>query len=134
MSGTTLKYFTPEELKCPTTGQLVLAPGFGEALDAFREKFGQSMTVTSGCRTSEHNEWLKGRGYPASKNSFHLIGNTKYGTDTCAVDIARKDGVYAAQLIKLALNEGWTCGVAKSFIHIDLRTRYTELPQVVYNY
>ena len=129
-----MKYFTEDELKCPTTGQFKLQDGFGDALDALREEFNQSMIITSGCRTDEHNEWLQGRGYPASSNSFHLIDNDKYGTDTCAVDVKRKDGAYAAQLIKVGLNRNFSVGIAKTFIHIDLRTAYTNLPQVVYSY
>ena len=105
-----MKYFTEDELKCPTTGQFKLQDGFGDALDALREEFNQSMIITSGCRTDEHNEWLQGRGYPASSNSFHLIDN------------------------KVALNRNFSVGIAKTFIHIDLRTAYTNLPQVVYSY
>ena len=129
-----LKYFTPKELWCPSTEIVKLADGFGESLDSLREKFGKPMTLTSACRTSAHINWLLERGYPASKNSFHLIDNPKYGTDTCAVDVSIPDSVYRKDLLQAALEEGWTAGVAKSFLHIDRRADYTELPQLVYVY
>ena len=92
------------------------------------------MSLTSACRTTAHINWLLERGYPASKNSFHLIDNPKHGTDTCAVDVGIPDSQYRMELMKLALEEGWTVGVAKSFVHIDRRSDYTDLPQIVYVY
>ena len=52
----------------------------------------------------------------------------------CAVDVAATDGQYRAKLITLALDQEWSVGVASNFIHLDQRTRYYELPQVVYHY
>jgi hypothetical protein len=92
------------------------------------------MAVTSGCRTKEYNIDLKARGYAASNNSFHLIENEKYGTDTCAVDISRPAGPDFHRLIELALPRGWTAGIAKTFIHLDLRAKYTGLPSIIYTY
>ncbi len=129
-----LEYFSEEELQCPSAKIVKLADGFGEKLDEIRDSLGRPMTLTSACRTSAHIDSLLERGYPASKNSFHLIDNPKYGTDTCAVDIAVPDSEYRKELILVALAEGWTVGVAKSFIHIDRRSDYTDLPQVVYVY
>ena len=37
-------------------------------------------------------------------------------------------------LIKRAIDLGWTVGVARTFIHVDRRIDYTPLPQVVYGY
>ena len=96
------EHFTREELACPTSGKLILAPGFIEALEFLRVNYDHPMAVTSGCRSDEHNDWLKSRGYKASPNSFHLIGNEKYGTDTCAVDIKRPDGERLWRLVKAA--------------------------------
>ena len=129
-----LKYFTEEELQCPSAKIVKLADGFGQKLDDLREMLDRPMTLTSACRTSSHIDSLLERGYPASKNSFHLIDNPKYGTDTCAVDVSVPDSEYRKELIKVALQEGWTVGVAKSFIHIDKRVDYTDLPQIVYIY
>ena len=129
-----LKYFTNEELQCPLTKEIKLAEGFGEKLDELREGLDAPMQLTSGCRTSAHVSWLLERGYPASENSFHLIDNSKYGTDTCAVDVAIPDSVYRLNLTQLALEKGWTIGVAKTFLHLDLRAEYTDLPQLIYVY
>ena len=129
-----LKYFTEEELQCPSAKIVKLADGFGQKLDDLRETLDRPMALTSACRTSAHIDSLLERGYPASKNSFHLIDNPKHGTDTCAVDVSVPDSEYRKELIKVALQEGWTVGVAKSFIHIDRRSDYTELPQIVYVY
>lgn len=129
-----LKYFTEEELQCPSAKIVKLADGFGQKLDDLRETLDRPMALTSACRTSAHIDSLLERGYPASRNSFHLIDNPKHGTDTCAVDVSVPDSEYRKELIKVALQEGWTVGVAKSFIHIDRRSDYTELPQIVYVY
>ena len=128
------EHFTREELACPTSGKLILAPGFIDALESLRVNHGHPMAVTSGCRSGEHNDWLKSRGYKASPNSFHLIGNEKYGTDTCAVDIKRPAGDDLARLVQMALAEGWSVGIAKTFIHLDRRAAHTDLPKVVYDY
>ena len=129
-----LKYFTEEELQCPSGKVVKLEEGFGEKLDELRGALGKPIVLTSACRTTAHINWLLQRGYPASTNSFHLIDNPKYGTDTCAVDVAIPDSAYRKDIIKLALEEGWTVGVAKSFVHIDRRSDYTDLPQIVYVY
>ena len=129
-----LKYFTEEELQCPSAKIVKLADGFGQKLDDLRETLDRPMALTSACRTSAHIDSLLERGYPASRNSFHLIDNPKHGTDTCAVDVSVPNSEYRKELIKVALQEGWTVGVAKSFIHIDRRSDYTELPQIVYVY
>ena len=101
---------------------------------AVGDNVGQPLQITSCCRSQEHNDWLKSRGYPASPNSFHKIGNDKWDTDTCAVDIAIPNSVFRKDLIKRAIDLGWTVGVARTFIHVDRRIDYTPLPQVVYVY
>jgi hypothetical protein len=129
-----LKYFTEEELQCPSGRIVKLAEGFGEKLDDLRSRLDAPMAITSACRTTAHINWLLSRGYPASENSFHLIDNPKYGTDTCAVDVSIPDSAYRKDLIQLALEDNWTVGVAKSFVHIDRRVDYTDKPQIVYVY
>jgi hypothetical protein len=61
-------------------------------------------------------------------NEYHATGGT------CAVDVAATDGEYRAKLITLALAMEWSVSVASNFIHLDLRSRYYGLPQIVYNY
>jgi len=128
------KYFSEKELQCPTSKDIVLAEGFLNCLINLRENVGEPLQITSCCRSQEHNEWLKSRGYPASPNSFHKIGNDKWGTDTCAVDIAIPNSVFRKDLVKRAIDLGWSVGVARTFIHVDRRIDYTPLPQVLYVY
>ena len=128
-----MKYFQESELACPTTGLIQLQEGFANDLDELREAYGHPIVVTSACRTEEHNEWLQSR-EPASNNSLHLIDNEKYGTDTCAIDMKRPDGVLLVKLFQTALSLGWTIGFAKNFVHLDKREKYTDLPQIIYSY
>jgi hypothetical protein len=129
------EHFTESEMADPATGETKFAMHFIRKLETLRTDYGHPMIVTSGCRSQEHNEWLKRRGYQASPNSFHLMDNPKYQTGgTCAVDIARPNGNDLATLIGLALSQGWSIGIANTFIHLDLRTHYTALPQVIYTY
>ena len=44
------------------------------------------------------------------------------------------DGGCRAKIISLALDQEWSVGVASNFIHLDQRSRYCGLPQVVYHY
>ena len=88
------------------------------------------MHLTSACRSPLHN--AKINGHP---QSLHLVINSLWGTGgTCAVDVAANNGEFKAKLIALALDQEWSVGVASNFIHLDQRSRYTELPQVVYHY
>lgn len=134
MSDMYSKHFSKKELACPTTDEIKLQVGFIDHLELLRTRYGHPMQITSACRTREHNAWLKSRGYPASDNSFHLIRNPKYGTDTCAVDVAMPESSLRAKLIHEALSLGWTVGIAKTFLHFDKRAEYTSLPQIVYFY
>ena len=125
-----LDHFSRSELACPTTGEVRLASGFGEALEQLRIKFDAPIYLTSACRSPSHN--VKVRGHP---RSLHLIINKYHTTGgTCAIDAVATDGQYRAKLITLALDQEWSVGVASNFIHLDQRSRYCGLPQVVYHY
>jgi len=125
-----LDHFSHSELACPTTGEVRLAPGFGEALEQLRIKFDTPIYLTSACRSPSHN--VKVRGHP---RSLHLTVNDYWGTGgTCAVDAVATEGQYRAKLIALALDQDWSGGVASNFIHLDRRSRYCGLPQVLYHY
>jgi hypothetical protein len=52
------EHFTREALACPTSGELILQPGFIEAQEFLRGNYDRPMAVTSGCRSNEHNDWL----------------------------------------------------------------------------
>ena len=107
-----------------------LAAGFGEALERLRVELNEPMHLTSACRSPLHN--AKINGHP---QSLHLVVNSLWGTGgTCAVDVGSIGGEFKAKLISLALDQEWSVGVASNFIHLDQRSHYTELPQVVYHY
>ena len=125
-----LDHFSRSELACPTTGELRLASGFGEALERLRVELDAPIYLNSACRSPMHNARV--RGHP---RSLHLTVNDHWGTGgTCAVDVAAMDGQYRAKLLAQALGQEWSVGVALNFIHLDRRSRYCGLPQVLYHY
>jgi len=62
-----LDHFSYSELACPTTDQVRLAAGFGEALERLRVELDAPMHLTSACRSPLHN--AKINGHP---RSLHL--------------------------------------------------------------
>ena len=125
-----LDHFSHSELACPTTDQVRLAAGFGEALEKLRIKLDAPIYLTSACRSPMHNAKVG-----VHPRSLHLIVNGHWGTGgTCSVDVVANNGEFKAKLIILALDQEWSVGVASNFIHLDQRTRYCGLPQVVYHY
>jgi hypothetical protein len=125
-----LNHFSLSELACPTIGELRLASGFGEALERLRIELDAPIYLNSACRSPSHN--TKVRGHP---RSLHLIVNDHWAAGgTCAVDVVATDGQYRAKLIAQALDQEWSIGVASNFIHLDRRSRYCGLPQVLYYY
>lgn len=127
-------FFTVEEFECPTAHIVQLQKGFIQELEEFRADCNFPFVVTSGCRTTDHNDWLIRRGLPASPNSLHLIKNPKYKTDTIAFDMARPPGPRLHKLIKVGTERGWSFGIAKTFIHCDLRAKFTSRPRTIYTY
>ena len=122
--------FKKEELACKATGHLKLAVGFAEKLIQIREAFGQPMPVTSCCRSKDYNTKVGG-----SPRSFHVYDEPYWPTGGCAaIDITKISPVYGKDLVKLALDLGWSVGVGKTFIHLDRRVDYTDLPQTLFTY
>ena len=96
-----LDHFSHSELACPTTDQVRLATGFGEALEKLRIKLDALIYLTSACRSPSHN--AKVREHP---RSLHLVVNGHWGTGrTCAVDVVANDGEFKAKLFTLALDQ-----------------------------
>ena len=125
-----LDHFSHSELACPTTDQVRLAAGFGEALERLRVELDEPIYLTSACRSPLHN--AKINGHP---QSLHLVINSLWGTGgTCAVDVGANYGEFKAKLITLALDQDRSDSVASNFIHLDKQSRYSGLPQIVYLY
>jgi hypothetical protein len=55
-----LDHFSHSELACPTTDQVCLAAGFGEALERLRVELGEPKYITSACRALQHNAKVSG--------------------------------------------------------------------------
>ena len=107
-----------------------LAAGFGEALERLRVEPDEPIYLNSACRSPLHNAKVDGH-----TRSLHLVINSHWGTGgTCVLDVAANDGEFKAKLIALVLDQEWSVGVASNFIHLDQRSRYCGLPQVVYHY
>jgi hypothetical protein len=128
-------HFTRRELGSPDTGEVRFEYRFLDSLEALRRDLDQPMVVTSGCRSPEHNQRLvQDPRYQAHPHSLHKFENEKWGIDAIAVDVACTESGYRRHLIKLALLRNFSVGVGRTFLHLDLRTFYIDLPSVVFVY
>ena len=126
-----LPYFSPEELACKGTAQLVLDVRFAAALPALRLAWGRPLHPTSVCRARSHNVAIGGH-----PRSLHLTENPTHPVQGCmAADLAwstwsneDREGFY-----HLALRTGWACGLHPEFVHIDRRADF-GLPAVTFHY
>lgn len=103
-----MAYFTEKELACKCCGVDGTTIEFKTALDKLRGMFGKPMIVNCAYRCSKHNAEVAG-----SKGSYHVKGE--------AIDIKIPNGAYRTDLVKLALSLGWSVGIYKNFIHLDIR-------------
>jgi uncharacterized protein YcbK (DUF882 family) len=85
-------------------------------LDLLRGLVNEPLSVTSSFRSKDYNESVGG-----STRSQHLTGN--------AVDLQCNNSTLRAKIVKYALELDLTCGVAKTFVHIDNRDN-----QIVFTY
>lgn len=120
------KNFTVSEMACPLTGECKLQDGWIELLQQLRDHCGFPFRIVAGggCRSQALNKSMK----DASPNSFHLIENKKYGTDTCAVDIATKNNSERTLIEFYAKEMGLSTIVYPAHIHVDARTAFAGLP------
>lgn len=126
-----LEYFSHEELQCPSTHVVKLAPSFGAHLDKLRMVFGKPMLVNSCCRSKAHNEYIGGH-----PRSLHVYDDPYHKTGgTMAIDISTNSylAIEKVRLINLAWQHNWSIGVAKNFIHLDRRVDI-GLPEEFYVY
>jgi len=124
-------YFTKAELEDPWTHEVFLAEGAQDRFNLFREKLGFPVYVNCCCRSSLYNTSIGGH-----PNSFHLMENNKWKVKgTIALDAStRKYTLYQREkFIYESSLMGFSLGIYNNFIHIDQRTFYTELPQVIFN-
>jgi len=104
------KYFNYEEFDSPDlkgSGKN-MSDELVNMLDIARKKYGKSMIINSGYRTSGHNEKVGGK-----TTSSHLKG--------LAVDIACSNSVDRFKLYDILREVGFKrIGVGKTFIHVDI--------------
>ena len=87
-----------------------------DRLDVLRELVNSPLHITSSFRSESYNKSVGG-----STRSQHLKGR--------AVDLSCNSSTLRAKIVKNALDLGLTCGVAKTFVHIDNRDN-----QIVFTY
>lgn len=115
-----LTYFSHDELCSSDTGLVELADGFAKALLDLRLSYGMPMTVTSCCRSKQYNESIGGH-----PRSLHVYDEPEHNTGgTCAIDVARPNGENLFRLISLAVSQGWSVGLADTFVHLDRRVDF----------
>lgn len=103
------KYFKIEEFDCQETGNNEISAELVNKLDELREACGFSFTITSGYRDPSHSIEAK-----KSKPGTHAQG--------IAADIKVADGAQRMAVVANAVKLGFTgIGVAKSFVHVDIR-------------
>lgn len=113
-----VKLFSFNELACRSSQIYAFHGNFLDELIKLRIVLNKPMSITSACRSLEHN--TKIGGHPRSLHIYDkpIRENQKGGL---AVDVKSQGAGYNLQLIKCALDLGWSVGVAKTFIHLDRR-------------
>lgn len=110
-----MSYFGVKELACPCCGETRFLQGFFDELNDLRHDVGHPLILNSAYRCPDHNRRVGGK-----VGGFHPKG--------CAVDVSTADwsGAKKWKFVTTAMKRGWSVGVAKTFIHIDLRVLYPE--------
>jgi len=108
-------HFTDKEMDCGCGCEKTVAPELLVRLEALRALLDKPLPVTSGARCETHNREVGGR-----PHSWHLKG--------LAVDIACRDSSLRIDILRNAGKLGFNgIGIAKNFIHLDLRTDSEEV-------
>lgn len=104
------KYFSRDEFKCSETGNNEIQDEFVHALDKLREECGFPFAITSGYRDPSHSVEAK-----KEKAGQHTLG--------IAADIAVSGGSQRFIIVSKAMELGFSgIGVARTFVHVDIRT------------
>lgn len=115
------KNFSPREIACKGTGQLMVDETALDMLQKLRDSLGTPLLVTSAYRSPEHNKKVGG-----AQNSYHMKG--------CAFDIRMEN--QDPDVFEIAAREVGFRGIGyypkQGFMHIDLgpeRTWGTRFPR-----
>lgn len=106
---TDFKYFKVEDFDCRETGENEMQEGFIRVLDQLRAACGFPFYITSGFRSKNHSV-EKRKAVPGT----HAQG--------IAADITVVGGAQRRAIVNHALAMGMSVGVAKDFVHVDIRT------------
>ena len=102
------KYFKIEDFDCKETGENAISVDFIHSLDQLREDCNFPFIITSGYRSKEHSV-EKRKQNPGT----HAQG--------IAADIKVSGGAQRLAIVKHASAMGMSVGVAKTFVHVDIR-------------
>ena len=102
------KYFKLEDFDCQETGENEMNVDFIHSLDQLRAACEFPFIVTSGFRSREHSAEKR-----KSKAGTHAYG--------IAADIKVSGGAQRLAIVKHASAMGMSVGVAKTFVHVDVR-------------
>lgn len=105
---TDFKYFKIEDFDCQETGENEMQEDFIHVLDQLREACGFPFYITSGFRSKNHSA-EKRKAEPGT----HSQG--------IAADVAVQGGAQRRAIVAHALAMGMSVGVAKGFVHVDIR-------------
>jgi zinc D-Ala-D-Ala carboxypeptidase len=115
------KNFSPKEIACRGTGELVVDPHALDALQELRDRLGKPIIISSAYRSVEHNSRLRG----AVQNSRHLAG------DAFDVSMANHDPEHFERHARAVGFSGFGFYPKSNFMHIDMgraRTWGTRFP------
>jgi len=102
-------YFKIEDFDCQQTGNNMMSTAFIHKLDELRGVCGFPFVVTSGYRCPIGHSIEKAKANPGT----HSEG--------IAADIAVQGGAQRRAIVHHALAMGMSVGVAKTFVHVDIR-------------
>ena len=102
------KYFKIEDFDCKETGENEISVDFIHALDQLRAACNFPFIITSGFRSKEHSVEKR-----KAKAGTHASG--------IAADIRVSGGAQRMAIVKHASAMGMSVGVAKTFVHVDIR-------------
>lgn len=104
------KNFSKKELECQCGCGMVPNQLLIDRLQQLRDVLGRPLKINSAARCAKHNSVIGG-----AKASKHVLGE--------AVDIGITSGNEGYTIVKEAMKLGFNgIGVAKTFIHLDVRT------------
>ena len=116
------KYFNRDEFACQYTGNNEIQDEFIERLDELREACGFPFIITSGYRDPSHPIEAK-----KTKAGTHAQG--------IAADIKVTNGYQRFRIVEKAIALGFTgIGVARGFVHVDIRSPDDTTPYVMWTY